>query len=586
MAAVRKKRPKSLKEDFLVNMQTELQRQQAEGTQTLTFREFISHPDFCNLELSPVLWAIVDASEGRPVTTIDDATCRAIFCGHGLDVMGRPRPRPKVIGIEAGRGGGKTSRLLGPKALHSGWTINCSNAMSAERPRVPITTPLMVNAESAMQYIKGIVNQSTILRGARISNPNAEEFIIIKRPDGIEVEIMMLAPQPKGANLRGPQPLSAMIDEACFFFTMGYAVNDQDQYDAAMPRLNLIDDAQFWMFSTPWVKGEGLLEQKLQEFRDNPDGEVLGVCEVSTYMLRGEEDDGHLHVGLTEETYQREIMAKAMPAGSSSLLSPEAVDRAAKIKAVGEPYAIAAGVDWGFVRDCTAEVHGGKYRNSVVHTMPDGSDVIEPELYVALGMSILRPNENEPLIPSYVAAEICAAVKRAHCIELWSDPYEKTSMGEHCMRNGVKLLPFQWGTDEKSKQEFCLTVRDRFEDRAGPTIILGNLPEPERATMVASLKKIAKIPQSGHKYKIVFPASKMVRGVSTGHADEVSALMAMLWGLGLRPGAAKQKAEAPKRPVAQPTPIERQLQAAQRRALPNRGGSYVTFGQQINKRRF
>ncbi len=49
-----------------------------------TLREFLESPEWCGLTLSPMVAAIVDASQGIRPTTIDDATCLRYF-GCALD---------------------------------------------------------------------------------------------------------------------------------------------------------------------------------------------------------------------------------------------------------------------------------------------------------------------------------------------------------------------------------------------------------------------------------------------------------------------------------------------------------------------
>jgi hypothetical protein len=69
------------------------------------------------LEPSEAIEAIADASEGRPVYS---ALCPKLF---GCSNDNLPRCARRVVCVRAGGRGGKTSRLLAPKALHAALTV-------------------------------------------------------------------------------------------------------------------------------------------------------------------------------------------------------------------------------------------------------------------------------------------------------------------------------------------------------------------------------------------------------------------------------------------------------------------------------
>src|SRR5579859_8067263 len=85
----------------------------------LSFRAFLEDASFCGLDLSPMVAAIVDASEGLPVDLPRDACIGAFGCGPEQ----LPREPRRTVCVSAGGRGGKSSRLLAPKALHAAWTV-------------------------------------------------------------------------------------------------------------------------------------------------------------------------------------------------------------------------------------------------------------------------------------------------------------------------------------------------------------------------------------------------------------------------------------------------------------------------------
>src|SRR5688572_1829813 len=88
-------------------------------TATLSFKAFLTGKAYCGLKLSPLVAAIADASEGKPVK-LGAHDCEEYF---GCAPSALPASPRRTVAVRAGRGGGKTSRLLAPKALHAAWTV-------------------------------------------------------------------------------------------------------------------------------------------------------------------------------------------------------------------------------------------------------------------------------------------------------------------------------------------------------------------------------------------------------------------------------------------------------------------------------
>ncbi|HRI35398.1 MAG TPA: hypothetical protein PLD02_16735, partial [Saprospiraceae bacterium] len=102
---------KSLGDDFAADIACALKKT---ATQKISFVDFLTNKDFCNLKLSSVVRAIAEASEGTVPTEIDNALCQQIFKCNLNDLKGK---KHRVIVVGAGQRGGKTSRLLAPKAV-------------------------------------------------------------------------------------------------------------------------------------------------------------------------------------------------------------------------------------------------------------------------------------------------------------------------------------------------------------------------------------------------------------------------------------------------------------------------------------
>jgi len=145
---------------------------EAERNEVLpSFREFLESPDYAGpymsvVGISPIVGAIVDASEGSPVSLSEDE-CLAIFgCGANDLPLGEV---PRVVIVRAGRQGGKTSSLGAPKAVHAAWTQPAPFLRHGQIARVAIICPREDQAQAAFNYCKGIVESSPRLARMAIS---------------------------------------------------------------------------------------------------------------------------------------------------------------------------------------------------------------------------------------------------------------------------------------------------------------------------------------------------------------------------------------------------------------------------------
>ncbi len=206
---------------------------------------------------TPVVEAIADASEGRAVTSIDEATCHRVF---GCTLAALPRRRPSEVAVRAGRRGGKTSRLLAPKALHAALLVVLSSVVAGEEAAAVIVAPQLREARIVLRYIRGICESKTEL-AAMVINKTGEKIgtsdrIALRRPDGKVVEIIVAAAGGGGQAVRAKTLVFVGLDEAEFFTTGGEA-SDADVLEAARFGFeDSTDGPQVWMVSTPWVDGE------------------------------------------------------------------------------------------------------------------------------------------------------------------------------------------------------------------------------------------------------------------------------------------------------------------------------------------
>jgi len=501
----------------------------------IALRKFLESPDFCGLTLSPVVAAIAEAADCQPVTTIDEATCRRIF-GVGLEQLATAREVPSMVTLIAGSQGGKTTRLGAPAALRAAWCVPAPHAVAVgpdnylrrvgRPPRVLIIAPYSDLADAAFEACKNYIASSPVLRKAMIEalpkkvrraaeEADDDEYgglsrkILLKRPDGIKVEIVVRAAQGRGASARSAPLLMLLLDEACFFEDEGSAVNDAETVRAAGPRL-VGPGAQMWLVSTPWEEQTGEAMRLVRERDEAPEAArqrdavvVGGSAEhfVSTLDLFPDWDaDGKKRALLAKDpaNYAREVDGIPLPAGSARWFPPGAVDLAFTLGPFsGEPEARGAGGDFAFINDHSAE--------AIVDRYEGGRYDLRAEADQVPGPGGLKPS---------IACEEAANLLDAHDLRiLMADDHYKMSVEEELAKRKIAFVSAPAGNE--GKWDTYTFVRDLMVE--GHLRLAGS-SEPER--LRAQLGAVLKKPLPGGRWQIYVPRSK-----GRGHGDKVSALV-------------------------------------------------------------
>jgi hypothetical protein len=365
------------------------------------FREFCERE--LRLELSPVMAAIMDAADGQQITTIDDETARHVF---GCPRDGLPTKRPRVVGVRAGGRGGKSSRLLAPKALHAAVTVPLATLRRGEYARALCMAPDKDLARQVVDYCRGYIAENRTLCGMLTDPPpldddeeideskiGALERIALRRPNGQLVEIAVKAAGRGGVGARSRTLVCALFDEALFFRAKGTGViNDQEIYRAAIQRV--VPDGQVWLASTAWVENQGVLEEKI---RDNYGKHTTALVAIAgTRDLNPTWDpDGTIEAEMSndQENLKREVYAIPMAAGAETFYPEDAIAKTfTRTEMALEPdraHRHGAGVDMGYTKNSSAI-----------------SIAKEQEGRIQLAFRLeLRPTHGQSLKPSVVTRE-------------------------------------------------------------------------------------------------------------------------------------------------------------------------------------
>lgn len=465
-----------------------------------TFREFAESAEFCALELSPLIAAIADASAGHRPARIDDETALRHF---GCRLAELPVAAPRTAVVRAGGRGGKTSRLLAPKALHAAWTVPVPTLGKGEHAYSLILAPDLGLARQTFSFCRGYVEDSATLRAALVAEPKADE-LTLRRPDGKLVTVRVAAATRGGKGGRGKTLVFAGMDEACFFFDEASGVvNDSEIYRAVIQRI--VPGGQCWIVSTPWIALVGLLEELLAK---NFGHHRQALCCVApTRALNPSWDpDRTIEADLREndpDNAAREIDAEPLTAGSGAFFDRSAIEAAVDdarplvlMPQAGGTYG--AGADFAFRRDSSAL--------AVVQAITD-------RFHLA-AMEERRPQKGLPLKPSAVVDGFAAVMARYGVGEVACDSHERDAVAAELVRHAITATAIPDGQAGKAATYTFLRTLLRE----------GRLHLPDDPRLRRQLQAVTSRAMPGGGLSVTSP-----RQAGGGHGDLVSALVAAAW---------------------------------------------------------
>ena len=330
-----------------------------------TWRAFCS--DTLGLDLSPVMAAYMDAAEGLPVDTIDDATSLRIFGCARADLPRRPM---RVLGIRAGGRGGKTSRLAATLALYCVVSVQLPTLRRGEFARALCVAPDKDLAKQIIDYCRGYIAGAPALLAMLTTAPPLEddevdeskigaiERIALRRTSGELVEIAVKAAGRGGTGGRSRTLACAILDEALLFRAESTAViNDREIYNAAVMRV--VPGGRVLVGSTAQLENVGLLEEKIAENWGRHEKALVAIA--STRDLNPTWDPTHeIEDEMREHDAQnadREICAIPLTAGAETFYPEDAIKQAfcraaLELPPTSDPHV--AGVDMGFRKNSSA----------------------------------------------------------------------------------------------------------------------------------------------------------------------------------------------------------------------------------------
>ena len=230
----------------------------------LTLERLVCDPDLGALPATPSQVALLRALDGARL----DGVLTADQMRFHFNTDDVPTKRPSVAYLRTGVRAAKTLISVLDELLS---VLTCQYRRPprpelGERPgpdglvgvrpgelvRAVIVAPKLKLARSPLQHLIGTMQASRKLRPLIVGEPN-KESCRIRRFDGGEVLVELVAADVGGAGLRSTWLAGAIFDEADFHDDEEAAVNLRENIDACMPRM--LTGARILVPSSPWAEG-------------------------------------------------------------------------------------------------------------------------------------------------------------------------------------------------------------------------------------------------------------------------------------------------------------------------------------------
>lgn len=212
----------------------------------LALEDIVTGQGFADIDASPLQRAICRVADGRPLDGILTEDEQRRYFGCVLVSLVAVRLMVLVCGVRGGK-----SFLASCAAIWAALTADLSGLKKWEIPRVPIVAPHTDAAAATFVVLRGIVENSAVLRRFLDGDPSADT-LVLRRPDGRCVEITVVAAHRGGLSMRNRWLAGFIADELAQFGmeTTGAVVNAEEIIRAAETRL--LPGCIGWLISSPY----------------------------------------------------------------------------------------------------------------------------------------------------------------------------------------------------------------------------------------------------------------------------------------------------------------------------------------------
>jgi len=464
----------------------------------LTLEDVFAGAAFADIPASPLQLAICRAAQGRPVgDMLSPEQLQAHFGVPSLPVGIVPR----LVAIIAGVRGGKSS-LAVAAAIWASLTVDLAQLKRHEVPRFAILAPTVDAAKATFVLLVGTIRESKILRRFLDGEPTADT-LVIRRPDGRRVEVVVVARNRGGVSLRNRWLIGAVLEEAAQLSSdAGVMVDPKELQRAAETRL--LPGGQVWVISSPFGP-QGYLFDLYSEYFGQPGARL--VVHAPTRALVPSFPQATIDAIAAEDpdAAAREYGAQWLDPDSAhipeALIGPNTREAPLELPPDRKTTTYVAATDPG--------TRGNAWPLVVIGIEGTG---VDRKLRVVLARQ-WQGSQAAPLSPGRVLGEIAELVKPYGLTLIHTDQYSVDALRDLARQHGLQLA--ETAITAPIKAEAFEQLRTWL---AQGLLELSPLPEL-RADLLAVRKRVA-----GASVQIVLPETPDGR-----HCDFAAALALGVW---------------------------------------------------------
>lgn len=421
-----------------------------------------------------------------------------------------PPVAKRVAAAVCGRGSGK-SLLGGTRVLHLAMTVDVSRLAAREIAFCPVVAPDLDTAQQVVRFALGAAERLGLQISQRQNG--GESGFTINRAGGKKVRIVARSASVGGRSIRGRSMPCAVLDEACFFRDSKHKVNDQDIYDALLPRI--MPGGQLIILSSPWIEA-GLLYDLWRRNYDHPLDAL--VAHAPTSLMRTDDVDVLAAIDVERqvdpEKCARERDAQFMTSIVNAFFDARAIADMLTHQEFDpiQNSTRTVGGDFAFRKNATSFAAIQTYGKGGV----DGDAT-----YETLGLYERLPR-GTPLKPSEICSDAIEFAKDVGCDEIVADGHYRETIAEYL--HNAKLSHIIAPEGAQGKAEVYQVARSLIHEGKVklPIAFRGDAGLTEK--LLRQMREVVSRPLAGGAISIDSPTWR------TGeHGDMASAFVLALW---------------------------------------------------------
>jgi hypothetical protein len=393
----------------------------------LTLEQLVTGKGYADLPASPLQRAICRVADGLPLGELSHVAEVVQAFGGFEAIAALPRERPDAIELAVAIRSGK-SFMAACKGIHAPLTADLRHLKKHEIVRSVILGPTTDVARATFVQKLGILESPILSR--YVDGEPTMDTIMLRRPDGRRVEVMVVAAHKGGLSVRNRWLVHVTFEEVALFGeeAMGAAVNVEALWQAAITRL--LPGCQAWLVGSP-MGPRGMLHDAWKKHFGKP-SRALVVVQASTRMMnpsfpQSKIDAIQISNPDAADEYRGTFNDVALAYYGGGLVDPAI--RAAPLQRTGR--AVAAGMDPG--------TRGNSWTLAVAWPERDPLNPARRRIIVSAVWS-WTGSRAAPLSPRATLQEIARVLQPYGIKRIHVDSWSFDAMQDHAREVGLSLI--------------------------------------------------------------------------------------------------------------------------------------------------